>query len=202
MDGSHKCHNESKKSQPQKNPRENVLFDSMYLKFKELMLSICGAGEDSWESLGLQTDQTSQSWRKSTLNIHRTDCCWSSSTLATWCEEPINWKRPWCWERLRAEGDDRGWDGWMASSTQCMSVWASSNRWWRTGKLNVLQSIGLRSWTVSDWTTTNLKFKQTRNPWHLKSIAVALLGADTPLGGWGVSRNTALVPLLHLVLVI
>ena len=42
---------------------------------------------------------------------------WSSNYLATWCEELTHWKRPWCWERLRAggEGDDRGWDGWMAS---------------------------------------------------------------------------------------
>ena len=40
--------------------------------------------------------------------------------FATWCEELTHWKRPWCWERLRAggEGDDRGWDGWMASPTQ------------------------------------------------------------------------------------
>ena len=48
------------------------------------------------------------------------DCCWSwnSSTLATWCEELTHWKRPWHWERLKAggEGDDRGWDGWMAWS--------------------------------------------------------------------------------------
>ena len=40
--------------------------------------------------------------------------------LATWCKELTHWKRPWCWERLKAgaEGDDRGWDGWMASLTQ------------------------------------------------------------------------------------
>ena len=40
--------------------------------------------------------------------------------LATWCEELTHWKRPWCWERLRAreEGGDRGWDGWMASLIQ------------------------------------------------------------------------------------
>ena len=45
---------------------------------------------------------------------------WNSNTLATWCEELTHLKRPWCWERLRAggEGDDRGWDGWMASPTQ------------------------------------------------------------------------------------
>ena len=42
---------------------------------------------------------------------------WNSSTLATWFEELTHLKRPWCWEWLRAggEGDDRGWDGWMAS---------------------------------------------------------------------------------------
>ena len=51
------------------------------------------------------------------LNIHWKDWCWSSNTLATWCEEMTLWKRPWCWERLKAggEGGDRGWDGWMAS---------------------------------------------------------------------------------------
>ena len=39
--------------------------------------------------------------------------------LATWCEELTHMKRPWCWERLRVrgEGDNRGWDGWMASPT-------------------------------------------------------------------------------------
>ena len=50
------------------------------------------------------------------------DWCWSwnSNTLATWCKELTHWKRPWCWERLKAEGegDDRGWDGWMASLTR------------------------------------------------------------------------------------
>ena len=42
---------------------------------------------------------------------------WNSNTLATWCEELIHLKRPRCWERLRTggEGDDRGWDGLMAS---------------------------------------------------------------------------------------
>ena len=40
--------------------------------------------------------------------------------LAIWCEELSHLERPWCWERLRAggEGDDRGWDGWMASLSQ------------------------------------------------------------------------------------
>ena len=69
-----------------------------------------------------QEDQTSQPYRKSVLNIHWKDWCWSwnSNTLATWWEELTHWKRPWCWERLGAGGeeDDRGWDGWMASLTR------------------------------------------------------------------------------------
>ena len=50
---------------------------------------------------------------------------WSSKTLATLYKELTCWKRPWCWERLKAgeEGDDRGWDGWMASLTQWTWVW-------------------------------------------------------------------------------
>ena len=71
---------------------------------------------------------------------------WSFHTLATWCEELTHWKRPWCWERLRAwgkmgQGEDRGWDGWMASATWWIWVWTSSERW-RTGKPAVLQSMG------------------------------------------------------------
>ena len=61
------------------------------------------------------------------LSIHWKDWCWSESynTLATWCKELTHLKRPWCWERVRAggEGDDRGWDGWMASLNQWTWVW-------------------------------------------------------------------------------
>ena len=55
-------------------------------------------------------------------------------------------ERPWCWERLRAggEGDDRGWDGWMASSTPWTWVWLDSGSWWWTGRPGVLQFMGLQ----------------------------------------------------------
>ena len=93
------------------------------------MLLNCGAREDSRESFGQQGDQTSDSQRKLTPNSHWKDWCWSwnFNNLATWCEEVTHWKRPWCWERLKArgEGDDRGWDGWMASPTQWTWVWAT-----------------------------------------------------------------------------
>ena len=74
------------------------------------------------------------------------DWCWgwNSNTLATWCEELIYWKRPWCWERLKVggEGDDSGWDGWMASPTWWRRDWVSSRSWWWTVKPGVLQAIG------------------------------------------------------------
>ena len=121
------------------------------------MLLNCGVGEDSWESLGLQGNPTSQSLSKSVLNIHWKDGCWSwnISTLATWCEELTPLKRPWFWERLKVggEGNDRGWDGWMASLTQWTWVWASSGSWWWKGRPGVLRSRGSQSQTrLSDWT--------------------------------------------------
>ena len=79
---------------------------------------------------------------------------WSSNTLAIWCEELTHLKRPWCWERLKAggEGDDREWDGWMASPTGWTWVWASSGCWWWTGKTGVLQSMGSQR-VGHDWVT-------------------------------------------------
>ena len=97
--------------------------------------------------------------RKSVLNIHWKDWCWSSSAMATWCEEPAHLKRPWCWERLKArgEGDDRGWNGWMASLTQWTWVWASSGRWWRTGDPRMLESMGSQR-VGCDWMTFTFHF--------------------------------------------
>ena len=93
--------------------------------------------------------------RKSIRNIHWKDWCWSwnSNTLATWCEELTHWKRPWCWERLKVgEGDDRGWDDWMASPTKQTWVWASSGSWWWIGKPGMLQSMGLQR-VRHEWVT-------------------------------------------------
>ena len=121
------------------------------------MLLRCGVGEDSWESFGSQGDPTSPSERKSVLNIHEKDWCWSwnSDPLATWCKDLTHWKRPWCWETVKAggAGDGRGWDGWMASLTQWTWVWVDSRSWWWTGRPSMLQSMMLQSRTrLSDWT--------------------------------------------------
>ena len=80
----------------------------------------------------------------------------------TWCEELAHWKRPWCWERLKAgeERDNRRWDSWMASPTRWIWVWASSRSWWWTGKPGVLQSMGLQCQTqLRDWTGLNWSWK-------------------------------------------
>ena len=63
-------------------------------------------------------------------------------------------REDWHWERLKAggEGDDRGWDGWMASLTRWTWVWASSGSWWWTGKPRVLQSMGSQR-VGHDWAT-------------------------------------------------
>ena len=65
-----------------------------------------------------------------------------------------HWKRPWCWEGLKAggEGDDRGWDGWMASLTLWTWIWVHSGRWWWTGRPGVLQFMGLQR-VGHDWVT-------------------------------------------------
>ena len=95
------------------------------------------------------------------MNIHWKDWwwSWSSNTWATWCEELTHWKRPWCWERLKAgvEGDHREWDGWKASLTQWTRVWVNSGCWWWTGKLSMLQSMGSQrfrhDWAIEvNWT--------------------------------------------------
>ena len=82
--------------------------------------------------------------------------CWSlnSNTLATWCEELTHLKRPWCWERLKAagEGDDRGWNGWMASLTRWTWVWVDSGSWWWTGRPGVPWFMGSQR-VGHDWVT-------------------------------------------------
>ena len=90
------------------------------------------------------------------LGVHWKDWCWSwnFNTLATWCEELTHLKRPWCWERLRAgrKGDDRGWDGWMASPTQWTWVWVDSEIWWWTGRPGVPRLLGSQR-VGHDWVT-------------------------------------------------
>ena len=112
------------------------------------------------ESLGLQGDQTNQSQRKSVLNILWKSWCWSwsSNTLATWCKELSHWKRPWCWQRLKAVAEDEmvGWHHWL-----------NGHEFEPTPEDSGVQrrmaccSPRDQSWTwCSDWTTTTWIYLQ------------------------------------------
>ena len=87
--------------------------------------------------------------------IGRTDVealiLWPSQLVV---KETTNWKRPWCWERLKAEGGkgNRGWDGCVASAMQWTWTWASSRRWWGTARPGMLQSMELH---MTEWLNSN-----------------------------------------------
>ena len=134
------------------------------LSAKELMLLNCGVGEDSWESLGQQGDPTSPSSRKSVLNIHWKDWCWNwnSDTLASWYEELTQWKRPWCWARLKAGGEGGEMVGWYHHL-----YWHEFESLWWTGKPDMLQPMGSQrvghGWaTEKNWTETEVQVQASR----------------------------------------
>ena len=116
----------------------------------------------------LRKSPTSPFWRRSALGFLWREWCWSwnSSTLATSWEDLTHWKRLWCWEGLGAggEGDDRGWDGWMASLTRWTRVWVNSRSWWWTGRPGVL--LFMRSQRVGhDW-VTELNWTEEKVMWN------------------------------------
>ena len=92
-----------------------------------------------------------------------------SNTLAIWCKEPAHWKRPWCWERLKAEREDgdRGWDGWMESPIQCIWTWANFWKQWGIGRLGMLQSMGSQVSEMNWWLNNNIIREKQKSPWAL-----------------------------------
>ena len=118
-----------------------------------------------WEGLGAGGEADDRGWDSWMASLTRWTWVWMNSGSWSWTGSPgmllfmglqrvghiwateLNTshvkKRPWCCESLKAggEGDDRGWDGWMASLTRWTWAWASFRRWW-TGKPGVLQSMG------------------------------------------------------------
>ena len=73
-------------------------------------------------------------------------------------------------ERLKVggEGDDRGWDGWMASSMRWAWVWIGSGSWWWTGKPGLLQSMG--SQRVGHNWMTKLRYKLIPNSYFIPPL--------------------------------
>ena len=79
-----------------------------------------------------------------------------AKTPVLWPPHAKSWliRKDWCWEGLGAggEGDDRGWDGWMASLTRWEWVWVNSVSWWWTGRPGVLWFMGSQR-VGHDWAT-------------------------------------------------
>ena len=98
------------------------------------------------KEIQLVNPKGNQSW----IFTGRTD----AETPILWPLDATQWKRPWCWEKLKVgeEEDDSGWDGWMASPTWWTWVWVGSGSWWWTARPGVLQSMGLQR-AGHDWAT-------------------------------------------------
>ena len=151
------------------------------------MLLNCVVGEDSWDfSLDSKENQLvhpkgNQAW----IFIGRTDAEAGSPILwhLMWKADSLE-KKPWCWERLKVggEGDDRGWDGWMASTTQWTWIRASSGSWWWTVKPgDAAVSAVTRVW--HDWRTDLLEKK----PWCWERLKAGADGDDRGCVGWTTS---------------
>ena len=126
---------------------------------------------------------------KSVLPIHWKDWCWSFNTLATWCEKLTHWKRPWCWERLKAggEGDNRGWNGWIASPTQWSWDWASSGVGDGQGSLACCSPWGCKESDMTEWlnwTKWNCRVRELEKVRFGKRTRLALYRNRSPLMRW------------------
>ena len=87
-----------------------------------------------------------------------------------------SFEKTWCWERLKVggEGDDRGWDGWMASLTRWIWVWVSSESWWWTGKLGVLQSMGSQKLDTTEQLNSNNRHQTARDSPYAPEVSQSI----------------------------
>ena len=114
---------------------------------------------------------------------------WGSNTLAIAWEEKTPWKRPWCWESVKArgEGDNRRQDGWTVSSKLPTWIRANSGRQWKTGGPGVLWSMGSQRVGHDLMTKQQQHVPQQKSPlipsnfsrlWHFSPVYLNSLGLD------------------------
>ena len=101
-----------------------------------------------------------------------------------------SFEKTWCWEWLKVggKGDDRGWDGWMASPTQWTWVWVSFGSWWWTGKPGVLLSMGSQR-VGHDW-ATDLQYACLENPMDRGTWWVTFQGSQSVNHHWATNTFT------------
>ena len=118
------------------------------------MLLNCGVGEDSWESLGLQGDPTSPFWRRSGISLEEMMVKLKLQYFGHLMRGVDSLEKTLMLGGIGAggEGDDRGWDGWMASRTRWTWVWVNSGSWWWTGRPGMLLFMGSQR-VGHDWAT-------------------------------------------------
>ena len=125
------------------------------------------------------------------MGVHWKDWCWNwnSNTLFTSWEELTHWKRPWYWEGLGAggEGDDRRWDGWMASPTWWTWVWVNSRSWWWTWRPGMLQFMGSQR-VGHDW-ETETNWTDLKITWEQETIGKLNISLHWALSGWRIWKR-------------
>ena len=112
--------------------------------------------EDTWGNPTVtnqaDSDQLTTKLSPMTCGLNKW-CCFNSLNFGVICfRAKADWYTVSATLKMGGEGDDRGWDGWMALPTEWTWVWIYSSSWWQTGKPGVLQSM--RSQRVRhDWAT-------------------------------------------------
>ena len=117
--------------------------------FRTVVLERTLEGPLNYKEIKPVNPKGNQSWK----STGRTDA--EAETPILWPPDSKVWltgKDPDAGKRLKAEGDKRGWDGWMAAPTRWTWVWASSGGWWWTRNPGMLQSMGLQK-VGQDWAT-------------------------------------------------